>query len=103
MVFAANGEVKLPVVIPPQSPTMQIPLRTSPVGSRNPSSCIDVEQPPGAANSSIGSRGSPSGDGTFDATGAPVVPTSLYLAQPCERLGPSALAAIGFAPQKGRS
>ena len=29
-------------------------------------------------------------------TGTPVLPKSLYLAQLCERLGPSAVAAIGY-------
>ncbi|HKA91526.1 MAG TPA: hypothetical protein VKE22_27880 [Haliangiales bacterium] len=56
---------------------------------------IDVEKPPGATNWSIGSRGAPMGDGTFDSTGTPVAPHSLYLAQLCERLGPQAVANTG--------
>jgi hypothetical protein len=34
--------------------------------------------------------------GTFDSHGTPVFPSSLYLAQLCERLGPQALANIGY-------
>ena len=57
---------------------------------------IDVERPPGATNWAIGSMGAAIGDGTFDSTGTPVTPRSLYLAQLCERLGPQALANIGY-------
>ena len=57
---------------------------------------IDVEKPPGATNWAIGSMGAAVGDGTFDSTGTPVTPRSLYLAQLCERLGPQALANIGY-------
>jgi len=57
---------------------------------------IDVEKPPGATNWAIGSMGAAMGDGTFDSTGTPVTPRSLYLAQLCERLGPQALANIGY-------
>jgi len=35
-------------------------------------------------------------NGTFESVGAPVAPRSLYLAQLCERLGPQALASIGY-------
>src|SRR5262249_25115171 len=35
-------------------------------------------------------------NGTFDSLGAPVTPSSLYLAQLGERLGPSALTNIGY-------
>jgi hypothetical protein len=58
---------------------------------------IKVFQPDGTANWAIGNQGTPSGNGTFDAHGAPVVPASLYLAQLCERLGPQALANLGYA------
>jgi hypothetical protein len=57
---------------------------------------IDVERPPGATNWAIGTRGTPKGDGSFDSTGTPVQPRSLYAAQLCERLGPQALAVIGY-------
>ena len=67
-----------------------------------------VQQPPGSENWCIGCVGTevsasrPGGDGTllpngiFDSLGAPVTPSSLYLAQLCERLGPSALTNIGY-------
>ncbi len=35
-------------------------------------------------------------EGTIDAPNTPVAPKSLYLAQLCERLGPSAVTNIGF-------
>jgi hypothetical protein len=57
---------------------------------------LNVQQPPGAMNWAIGCKGKASGDGTFDSTGMPVAPNSLYLAQLCERLGPAAVAAIGY-------
>jgi hypothetical protein len=57
---------------------------------------LDVQQPPGAMNWAIGSKGKMAGDGTFDSLGTPVAPNSLYLAQLCERLGPVAVAAIGY-------
>jgi hypothetical protein len=53
---------------------------------------LDVQKPPGSMNWAIGSKGKLSGDGTFDSPGAPVTPTSLYLAQLCLRLGPQAIA-----------
>lgn len=68
-----------------------------------------IQQPPGAMNWAIGCRGtpelsaqpgSPNGpklpSGIFDSLGAPVTPASLYLAQLKERLGPQALANIGY-------
>jgi hypothetical protein len=57
---------------------------------------LNVQMPPGSMNWSIGGRGKQSGDGTFDSQGTPVTPGSLYLAQLCERLGPEAVAAIGY-------
>jgi hypothetical protein len=59
---------------------------------------IDVEAPPGSMNWSIGGTGSTSGTGTFDSTGTRVAPHSLYLAQLCARLGPQAVANIGYMP-----
>jgi len=66
-----------------------------------------VQQPPGSQNWCIGCTGqivskAPAGssttppNGIFDSPGAPVTPGSLYLAQLCERLGPSAVANIGY-------
>jgi hypothetical protein len=57
---------------------------------------LDVQKPPGSMNWAIGCKGKQSGDGTFESLGAPVGPSSLYLAQLCERLGPAAVAAIGY-------
>jgi hypothetical protein len=57
---------------------------------------LNVQRPPGSMNWAIGSKGRQSGDGTFESLGTPVAPASLYLAQLCERLGPQAVAAIGF-------
>jgi hypothetical protein len=57
---------------------------------------LNVEQPPGAMNWSIGGMGAKTGDGTFDSTGMAVAPHSLYLAQLCERLGPQALSNLGY-------
>ncbi len=57
---------------------------------------IKAFQPEGVANWAIGNQGAPSGNGTFDSHGTPVAPTSLYLAQLCERLGPQALATLGY-------
>lgn len=68
-----------------------------------------IQQPPGSQNFAIGCTGTPQrasmpgGDGTLlpqgilDSQGNPVLPTSLYLAQLCQRLGPQALANIGYA------
>jgi hypothetical protein len=62
---------------------------------------IRAEQPEGVANWAIGNRGNSAGSGTFDSHGTPVAPTSLYLAQLCQRLGPQALANLGY-PQPAR-
>ena len=68
-----------------------------------------VQNPPGAANWLIGSTGQrsvaprPFGTGPAlpagidDSPGRPVAPASLYLTQLAERLGPAALANIGYA------
>jgi hypothetical protein len=68
-----------------------------------------IQQPPGSMNWAIGCKGreetssqpgSPNGpklpSGIFDSPGAPVSPKSLYLEQLKERLGPQALANIGY-------
>jgi hypothetical protein len=58
-----------------------------------------IEAPPGSMNWAIGSTGAvdPGGPaGTYDSMGMPVRPHSLYLAQLCARLGPTALANIGY-------
>jgi len=67
-----------------------------------------VQEPPGADNWCIGCVGNvlteamPGGDGTllpngiYESLGTPVTPSSLYLEQLCERLGPAALANIGY-------
>jgi hypothetical protein len=68
-----------------------------------------IEQPPGTTNWAIGSTGTYTSMtepgyasaglmplGTFDSRNVAVAPSSLYLAQLCERLGPSAVANIGF-------
>ncbi len=67
-----------------------------------------IQQPPGATNWSIGSRGAHATEaepgekgpklpeGTFDSPGAPVNPSSLYLAQLKERLGAEAVKNIGY-------
>jgi hypothetical protein len=66
-----------------------------------------VQQPPGSENWCIGCVGTqetakaPGGSvvlpqGAIDAAGTAVTPASLYLAQLCERLGPQAVANIGF-------
>ncbi|HVY26175.1 MAG TPA: hypothetical protein VHB79_06465 [Polyangiaceae bacterium] len=59
---------------------------------------LTIQQPPGAQNWAIGSTGAKasSSDGLFDSPGVAVKPSSLYLAQLCQRLGPEALAAIGY-------
>jgi hypothetical protein len=65
-----------------------------------------VQQPPGSQNWSIGCVGDqltsapPGGtevelQGAIDSAGTPVNPSSLYLAQLCQRLGPTALANVG--------
>jgi hypothetical protein len=69
-----------------------------------------VQEPPGALNWCIGCIGSEvsavesgSGktvpNGIFDSLGTKVTPTSLYLAQLCDRLGPAALVNIGYSGQ----
>jgi hypothetical protein len=70
---------------------------------------ILMQKPPGSMVWSIGCKGMPSppingvgipGDpipnGIFESVNTPVAPRSLYLAQLCERLGPQALANIGY-------
>lgn len=64
-----------------------------------------VEQPPSAVNWCIGCIGTPvkSGNtpgGIFDSPGTMVAPSSLYLQQLRDRLGPEALANIGYATAK---
>jgi len=67
------------------------------------------QQPPGAMSWVIGGKampspptnapgvpGAPMPDGIFESLNVPVAPNSLYLAQLCERLGPQALADIGY-------
>jgi hypothetical protein len=55
-----------------------------------------IEQPPGSQNWAIGSTGTldRGTDGAIDSLGTAVAPSSLYLAQLCERLGPQAVANI---------
>src|SRR5215813_8365974 len=67
-----------------------------------------VQQPPGAQNWCIGcvgrrlssaepgTTGPLLPDGIYDSLGTHVTPSSLYLAQLCERLGPAAVANIGY-------
>jgi hypothetical protein len=67
-----------------------------------------VQMPPGGDNWCIGCVGreisanepneppKPVPNGTFDSPGTPVTPSSLYLAQMCDRLGPQAVANIGY-------
>ena len=69
---------------------------------------IDVQQPPGAVNWCIGCDGEvnqrklkngeapPQNGSWLSSPGTPVEPASLYLAQLRERLGPQALANIGY-------
>jgi hypothetical protein len=59
---------------------------------------LQIEQPPGAQNWAIGTSGTvdPTSTGAVDSITAPVKPKSLYLAQLCERLGPQAVANIGY-------
>jgi hypothetical protein len=73
------------------------------------SAYFTVQEPPGANNFCIGCIGtiltqprpgtsSPLlPNGVYDSYGTPVTPSSLYLAQLCERLGPDAVAKIGYA------
>jgi hypothetical protein len=58
-----------------------------------------IEAPPGSMNWAIGSAGTIDPGtpvGTYDSMGMTVRPHSLYLAQLCARLGPAALANIGY-------
>jgi hypothetical protein len=57
---------------------------------------IRNEQPAGVANWAIGNRGNQNGNGVFESHGTPVAPQSLFLAQLCERMGPAAVAALGY-------
>lgn len=70
---------------------------------------LTVQQPPGAQNWAIGTSGAlkqqaeagnadptPMPSGITESIGKAVAPRSLYLAQLCERLGPQALANIGY-------
>ena len=57
---------------------------------------INLQRPPGTQNWSIGSSGTQSGNGQYELHGTKVSPSSLYLAQLCTRLGPQALANIGY-------
>jgi hypothetical protein len=61
-------------------------------------STLTIMQPPGSQNWAIGTTGAfaKTDTGIVDSPGVPVVPRSLYLAQLCERLGPGALANIGY-------
>jgi F5/8 type C domain len=68
-----------------------------------------IQNPPGVCNWAIGCIGARQQtaaffqtaplepEGVFDSPGVPVTPASLYLAQLAERLGPGALAALGYA------
>jgi hypothetical protein len=80
-----------------------------------------IQQPPGSQNFCIGCTGTilteaqPGNstpllaNGIYDSFGTPVTPSSLYLEQLCERLGPAAVANIGYPgtcaapPTAGRS
>ena len=68
-----------------------------------------LQKPPGSMIWAIGCKTTPSGpvsppgtggpappDGIYESLNTPVAPKSLYLAQLCERLGPQALANIGY-------
>ncbi len=58
-----------------------------------------VQAPPGATNWAIGVTGAAlqgTDLGVYESMNKPVVPNSLYLAQLCMRLGPDAVAAIGY-------
>jgi hypothetical protein len=70
---------------------------------------LTVQQPPGSQNWAIGASGklkqsaepgkadtTPMPSGITESIGAAVAPKSLYLAQLCERLGPTALTNIGY-------
>lgn len=64
-----------------------------------------VQEPPGAHNWCIGcvgsessgtAQGQPVPNGIYESLGTKVTPNSLYLAQLCDRLGPTALTNIGY-------
>jgi len=69
---------------------------------------LTIQRPPGSMNWAIGAKGTiddqsmPGGDGSdmprgiFESQGTFVTPRSLYLAQLCSRLGPQALANLGY-------
>jgi hypothetical protein len=64
-----------------------------------------VQQPPGALNWCIGCIGTSvtigsTPNGIFDSPGEMVVPSSLYLQQLRDRLGPDALRSIGYSESK---
>jgi hypothetical protein len=64
-----------------------------------------VEQPPGALNWCVGCIGTPvtigsTLNGIFDSPGKMVIPSSLYLQQLRDRLGPDALRSIGYSESK---
>ncbi len=65
----------------------------------NTVSDVSAQAPPGAMNWAIGAIGAPPSStdtGVYESTGTPVVPASLYLAELCARLGPGAVAALGY-------
>jgi hypothetical protein len=60
---------------------------------------IDAEAPPGSMNWAIGCKGKQVTQGmagTYESLGTQVAPQSLYLAQLCDRLGPDAVANLGY-------
>jgi hypothetical protein len=64
-----------------------------------------VQQPPGAMNWCIGCIGTPvtvgsTPNGIFDSPGKPVQPSSIYLQQLRDRLGPEAVRNIGYSESK---
>ena len=66
-----------------------------------------VQEPPGATNWCIGCIGSPvtaggAPNGVFDSTGKVVHPSSLYLQQLRDRVGPDAVRNIGYADSLGK-
>ncbi len=56
----------------------------------------DAYVPSGATTFSVANASPAIPAGTYDSRSTPVAMSSLYLAQLCERLGPEALAAIGY-------
>jgi len=62
---------------------------------------FNIQKPPGSMNWLIGNRGAVIAQpieqlGLIDSPNVPVAPQSLYLAQMCQRLGPTALTNIGY-------